>query len=82
MLKIGSKVIVISLPPEWGIPEQYIGTMGVVISISRRSIGVMFVDNGNIWSFPTEYEGILQLYVENKWNPMNYKPRLEPMKLP
>ena len=84
MLKIGSLVNIVGLPNDnnhWDIPETYIGIRGaMVVRIEKTYIRLDI--NGSHWNFPIDYKGILEPVVVNKWNPMNYTPRFEPMKLP
>ena len=85
MLTVGSLVNVIGLPTNnvnyWNIPETFVGIKGAPVFAITNAYIIVFIE-GAYWNFPADYEGILELVITNKWNPMNYVPRLEPMKLP
>ena len=84
MIKIGSEVRIVALPPNnghlWAIPNYFIDRIGIVNRMTEKHISVNI--DGENWHFPPDYRGVLELVIKNKWNPTGYVPRGERLKLP
>lgn len=82
MYAIGTKIVVIKLPRDnemWGLPDKVVGQSGTIVDLNDTYYRVE-MENGRILNFPLF--GVLRPKNFNRWNPMGYIPRTEPLKLP
>jgi hypothetical protein len=86
MLRAGNSVRVIGFPPDnrrhWDIPTYLMGQYATVAHVSLTRIQIVMRDSGDSWNFPVDYNGILELQNDNKWNKLNYVSPFKPLNLP